>query len=335
MSEEVRQSTVALGIGLSLLACTLNAGGINVQRFSKRPGHESSLVNVLGIGLTALAGVVDMTSFSFAPQTILAPLAAMTLVMNLLIAPVLNHEHLSLRDIVATCIIFSGVVGCVVAGLGTPEGAGFNAETLVSFVVRDMALKFFGGALVLLCILICLMVRVEGRIAKEQQAAAGCNSNKKATLPPPALGFAGACYPLIAGILCTLTVIGAKFNGEVVKVGGPAAVGYPVFVASWAAIIGGAVSNVFFMNRGLGKGNSTLFAVPVFSGSVVVFNTISGAIFWDEISKFTPSQMQSIAISIAAVIAGIGVLLSKDPKPKLTKFVAMTNLMSKNKNHDQ
>ena len=287
-------SSVAIGIALSVGACFVNALGLNVQRYAKV--QKRSGLNIGGVVLSACAGILDMVSFSFAPQSMLAPLGAMTLVCNMLLASLFDASaSLSRWDYLGTGVIISGVVKCVLSSLETPEAAALDGPALVAFVTRRDALMYVGTVAALVATLVAVM----GRLEASARARKGC-------VEPP---FA-AVYPSIAGALCSLTVLGAKFSGEVVKAGGPAATGWVPFAGGWAATIGGAVGQAFFLNRGLGQ-CGPLLVVPVFSACAVLFNTAGGALFWGEAAKWTAGQARAIPVACLCVCGGVFVLVSK------------------------
>ncbi|KAJ2488377.1 hypothetical protein IWW47_005396, partial [Coemansia sp. RSA 2052] len=79
----------------------------------------SSPVWLVGLVIFILGNVVNFIALQFAPQSLVAPLGAVSLVTNVIIAPLLNDEKISLFDvggivlIIAGCVIvvvFSGIV---------------------------------------------------------------------------------------------------------------------------------------------------------------------------------------------------------------------------------
>ena len=104
-------ASTAIGVGLACTAATMNTTGINLQRVAKRRG--STLLNGFGIFLTIACWPVDMISFSFAPQSFLAPFGALSLVVNLLLAPLLHGDAIKPLDVGATALVVSGVALCL------------------------------------------------------------------------------------------------------------------------------------------------------------------------------------------------------------------------------
>jgi hypothetical protein len=63
----------------------------------------------IGLALVVLGSIADLTALSFAPQSLIAPLGSLTLVSNIIFAPVLLKERVSwVPDVVATVVIAIG-----------------------------------------------------------------------------------------------------------------------------------------------------------------------------------------------------------------------------------
>ena len=68
-----------------------------------------------------------MASYAFAPQSMLAPLGAVTLVVNLLLAPLMHGETLRWRCFY-TCLIVAGIVLCISSRSGGGGGGGGGGD---------------------------------------------------------------------------------------------------------------------------------------------------------------------------------------------------------------
>jgi hypothetical protein len=75
----------------------------------------------VGLTLIPSGSLLDFVAFGMAPQTLLAPLGALSLVWNMMIAPLFNNEKLTRENLVATGIIVLGTLLTVVfAAHSTP-----------------------------------------------------------------------------------------------------------------------------------------------------------------------------------------------------------------------
>ena len=108
-------SSVLFGMFLALVGAAMNATGLNLQRLGQRMGNEKDgdvdkkkkrkarIVNITGIVLSSACGLLDIVSFKFAPQTVLAPFGAVALVINLMLAPVVQGDTLG-KDSCDDCV---------------------------------------------------------------------------------------------------------------------------------------------------------------------------------------------------------------------------------------
>jgi drug/metabolite transporter (DMT)-like permease len=85
---------------------------------SNRPYYQHALW-IVGLCLVMFASVADVIALCFAPQSLIAPLGALTMVSNVIFAPLLLHEKIGVRDLVATGIILGGSVTAVIFGAHT------------------------------------------------------------------------------------------------------------------------------------------------------------------------------------------------------------------------
>jgi uncharacterized membrane protein len=63
-----------------------------------------------------IGSAADFVALSFAPQSLVAPLGALTMVSNVIFAPLILREHVTTKDLIATFIILSGSVLAVAFG---------------------------------------------------------------------------------------------------------------------------------------------------------------------------------------------------------------------------
>jgi hypothetical protein len=272
-------SSTAIGILLACLAATMNAGGLNLQRWAGSRG--SSILNIVGVVMSASCGLLDMASFAFAPQSLLAPFGSLTLVLNLLVAAPLHGDVISKSDLLSTFLVVAGVATCL-ANANT-ESVDRTYDQLVALLYRPQFHAWVG-----------FLVAGMG-VAAARLRSAGT----------------AMCYPLIAGGLGGCTTLCAKSVGELGKAGAPweaaAAVGLciPLF----------AISQLGMLNTGLSKASS-LIVVPVFVATFVTCNAVGGGIFFDEFASLSASQQRAYPVGLAMLVAGVLVLAGKKEKPE-------------------
>ena len=112
------------GFSIGLIFSFLAALGLNLQKLSMnkeklRPRHMQrptmkQPIWILGLSLITGGSLLDFVAFGLAPQSLLAPLGALSLVWNLLIAPLFNSEKITRSNLVATSIIVLGTLMTVI-----------------------------------------------------------------------------------------------------------------------------------------------------------------------------------------------------------------------------
>jgi drug/metabolite transporter (DMT)-like permease len=107
-----------IGVVICIFAAILSNAGLNVQKLAidrskadDSPGGIRRLW-ILGLVGIALGAVCDFAALAFAPQSIVAPLGALTLPTNILLAPLMHDEELVRSDVAWTFVI---LMGCVVS----------------------------------------------------------------------------------------------------------------------------------------------------------------------------------------------------------------------------
>jgi drug/metabolite transporter (DMT)-like permease len=118
-NKDFDQISFVIAIALAILAAISNNLGVNFQKLAwtkKQKGTASvrkyRLIWVCGMLGIILASVFDFVALAFGPQSVIAPLGALTMVMNACVAPWMHGERLPRVVFLATFII---VGGCAMA----------------------------------------------------------------------------------------------------------------------------------------------------------------------------------------------------------------------------
>ena len=267
-------SSTTIGVLLACLAATMNAAGLNLQRWASARGLAA--LNLVGVVMSASCGLLDMASFSFAPQSLLAPFGALTLVLNLLVAAPLHGDAVSKSDLLSTFLVVSGVATCL---------ANANTDATERTFDELKALIYRPHFHAWVTFLLAAMATAAARL----RSAGGA-----------------MCYPLIAGGLGGCTTLCAKSVGELGKAGAP----WHVATGVGALIPMFALSQLGMLNRGLSKASS-LVVVPVFVATFVTCNAVGGGIFFDEFATLSPSQQRAYPLGLAMLVAGVLVLAGR------------------------
>ena len=117
-SNSFNQISWIIAISLAILAAISNNLGVNLQKlaWTKKQTNQAvrlyRIVWLLGMAGIILASVFDFVALAFGPQSVIAPLGALTMVVNGCIAPYMHGEKIGRKIIWCTLII---VVGCALS----------------------------------------------------------------------------------------------------------------------------------------------------------------------------------------------------------------------------
>ena len=99
----------------------------------------------VGLFLVFFGSLADFAALSFGPQSLISPLGSLTLVSNVIFAPLLLRETIGRWDVVATALIVFGSSIAVV--FGSHESVTFTIWQLFGFFARwDFVLYAMVGA---------------------------------------------------------------------------------------------------------------------------------------------------------------------------------------------
>lgn len=259
---------------------------------------------VLGMALVIIGAILDFASYGFAPQSLLAPMATLTLVFNTILAPKLLGESLSHRDIMATFIIVGGT-GVVVA-FSPHETPEYDVHSL-----RDLYIRY--EVFVYACV-------IGGSILFFSSLAAGFDRR------PPTSGFwltsYKFLYPALAGIVGGQSVLFAKAAVELLKttVGSENQFVFPepyvcillLFMCLWF--------QVKFLNAGLARFDA-LVVIPVYQVFWMISGILGGAVVFDEFSTFDSLQWVMFPLGTVIAVAGMYLLTQRDSLKIIDKVV--------------
>lgn len=292
-----------LGCILSFAGCTLSNVGVNMQKMAhNRLEADKSVTGdrlwVLGLLSIGIGSVADLVSYSFASMSLLAPLGAMTLVVNLFLAPCFNKENLSRRDIVVTMIILAGTIISVV--FGSKEESKYTLSELVDLYSETLFIVYA----VLIGIYIFLFM-IWLYILRRREEVYGIE------LTPSQRAFQAFGYPSMAGVFGAHSVLCAKSASEVIKVTIDGDNQFDKPLSYFFVVL--LVIMVFFqmklLNQGLSKADA-LYIVPVYQVCWVVMNAVVGMTYFREYREMTAVSASMFTLGI--IITTIGVyLLSK------------------------
>ncbi|GMF09235.1 unnamed protein product [Phytophthora lilii] len=289
------------GFLISLVFSVLNSVGINLQKLSMSRNDAAEVKKttlkqplwMLGFGLVCLGSLLDFVAFGMAPQTLLAPLAALSLVWNMLIAPIFHKEKVTKQNLLATAIIFVGVTLTVIfAGHSTPS---YELEDLIRLYQQP---AMYAYITLIVCFLGGLFTFCR-YIERTHNFEEGL--------------FHIICYGGIAGTFGGQSVLLAKSTVELLKSAIWGDSGFYMFTqfTSYVIIAGlGACLGfqVHFLNGGLARFDA-LVVIPVYQSFWILMSVLGGIMYFEEYVSMTRTQMFMFTIGGCVTILGIIVLL--------------------------
>lgn len=302
-----------IGFSIAVIFSFLASIGINLQKKALKqnelvpeplPAYRLPLW-MLGFILCAVGSVLDFVAFGLAPQTLLAPLAALTLVWNMLLAPCFNKEKLSKKDIVSTLIIFMGAtIAVVFASHSSPS---YNLNMLMQLYRDPLTIVYF-------CVVFLTTMAHYAAVKIVHDFCLTSKRHRMIQVGTPAMwstlclvGYAG-----LAGTLGGQSVLFAKSSAELMKgvFNGDAScfVHYQTYLIALALAVCLGLQ-VKYLNGGLVHYDA-LSMVPVYQAYWVISGVLGGVIYFQEIRSFSVLQAVMFGLGISVSIFGV-VLLSR------------------------
>ncbi|ETN00992.1 hypothetical protein PPTG_17308 [Phytophthora nicotianae INRA-310] len=302
-----------IGFTIAVVFSFLASVGINLQKKAlkqnelmaePKPAYRLPLW-MLGFILCVVGSVLDFVAFGLAPQSLLAPLAALTLVWNMMLAPCFNKEKLSRKDIVSTLVIFVGATIAVVFASHTSPS--YNLDMLMQLYRDPLTIVYF-------CVVFLTIVAHYAAIKIVDMFCLMSKRHRIIQVGTPAMwstirlvGYAG-----LAGTLGGQSVLFAKSTAELLKgvFNGDAScfVHYQTYLIALALAVC-LVLQIKYLNGGLVHYDA-LSMVPVYQAYWVISGVLGGVIYFQEIRTFSVLQAVMFVLGIGISIFGV-VLLSR------------------------
>lgn len=277
-----------LGIVLGLLASIgINVGNnmqaVGLQQQSASGEEKKSRTFWIGTIMFAVASVINFGAFAFAPAAVLAPLEGIQFVSNLLFARFVNHKAVSQRMVSGSALIILGVVVTIMAG---PTGvAKFSIDDLVCFWTA-------WGWVLYLSLTITFAVGCQALHIYYQRAL-----DTERPLPAHATVLP-VTFALSSALAGAQAVVQAKSMSELVELVFDPAVGVPGLLSSWffyfcllLLFLSGGVW-LHRLSTALGK-YDPLFIIPMLQSNYILFSTITGGIFFQEVCSHSRAKSSS------------------------------------------
>ncbi|KAI7861793.1 magnesium transporter NIPA-domain-containing protein [Spinellus fusiger] len=240
----------------------------------------------LGISLMVLGEVGNFVAYGFAPASTIAPLGTITLVANVILAPLMLKETFRLRDFMGVLLAVMGAATVVLSS--NSEETALSPDMIMEALTQTRSLVYFGltgAAMIALTVLSPIYGSSSIMIDLGLVAIYG--------------GYTVLCTKSVASLL-SLTLLNMF--------------GYTVSYVLIITLVVTAVVQVKYLNRALQRFESTqviptqfvLFTISVIIGSAVLYHDFDG---------MSMEQTSRFMTGCAVEFLGVYLITSKRDKP--------------------
>lgn len=252
-----------------------------------------------GLLLLLIGSIVSVVTYGLASQAQLAPMSALTLLFNEVLAWLVLKERLGWVDFVACALMAAGVTVALVFQRSTEKDYSTVSE-VADLLDRPEVYAYVGSVAAAIIIMSFLVGRWgRWRVSQLRPVTAAADAFCRSAVAGLLGGFTGFLVGALAGI-----VFPAVGDGD-----------WSVF-GSWAiwgaialvAVV--AMNQVRFMNAGLSRYDSNRI-IPIYQSALVLAGVASGLILWNDASVQTPLSASTFAGGCAINVCGVALLALK------------------------
>mmetsp|Transcript_18441 Transcript_18441/g.29554 ORF Transcript_18441/g.29554 Transcript_18441/m.29554 type:complete len:402 (+) Transcript_18441:171-1376(+) len=288
---------VWLGIVLGVFASMTGTIGKQLLRFSellKQKGltYNSKVAWTIGILLNTVVGpIVDMTSYAFAPQSLIAPLGGLDVVWNTLSAPFTLGEKLNKTIVFGVVLIAGGATGTSL--FGNHDDKDYTVDIITDTFTRWIILVYLSILFVWLAFNI-LVLQKRSANPKGQPWITGD--------PIRGLSLGMTAGSISGNMFCVkgfVELVQASIRDEDASIWAH----YLPYVLLVGAILF-AVTNVFFLDKATREYNA-LFMGAVFEGSLIVCAAVSGVVVYADLDELEWYQRICYFVCLFSIVVGV------------------------------
>lgn len=321
-SDDGDSNLVWVGIGLGVFASMTGTIGKQMLRLSgvlekQKLKYNAKVALTVGLLLNALVGpLVDMASYAFAPQSIIAPLAGLDVVWNTITAPCTLGEKLTYPVIFGVILIATGATGT--SFFGNREDTAYTVELLKDKFARW---EVAGYGIVLAVWLSFNIVFLQKRNLKPEEDI--ISQPSEISKDSSFMYVKGDLTDTIRGLSLGMTagsIAGNMFcvKGFIELVQASIKEQNSSIWADWlpyVLLVGAvvfAVSNLFFLTKAT-REYEALFMGAVFEGTAIVCGAVSGVIVYSDLDALEWYQRIMYFVCLGAISTGVLIVAFNSP----------------------
>ncbi|KAJ1663696.1 hypothetical protein EV178_004736 [Coemansia sp. RSA 1646] len=270
----------------------------------------------IGLVVFVLGNATNFIALQFAPQSLVAPLGAVALVTNVIIAPLLNNERIGLFDVGGIALIIAGCVIVVVF-------SGIVQQNLrLCMLIQLLRAR---PTVIYLCIISVAIAAtymflwsIERALKRHESEDANLTIFNKWIRPvSPSSRYVRFGLPLayasMGSLMAALTTLFAKSLVNLLSTSLFDHENQFTSFVPWCILlvtVFTAASQVYWINQGLLRYDA-LLQVPVFYVVWTVLDIIGGGIYFNEFKLFTTVKYVLFTLGVAVIFSGVGLLANR------------------------
>lgn len=296
------QISWTIAVSLAILAAICNNLGVNFQKLAwvkkQNNGNQKSYraIWVLGLMGIILASVFDFVALAFGPQSVIAPLGALTIVLNLFVSPWLHGEVITKKIVIATLVIIAGAALAVATASHVNVVCGLNG--VFAYFMSPM---FAGFVLVVLAMIVSVVLfarKAEAILLEFKETSAEYAA---------VFRYHRVAYSFLAGLFGASSVVIARALGLLIMSNTRGSQLFLLRAESYALLVALIVIiflQMYYLNKALEKFES-MYCVPVFTGTFITGVAVSGGVVYQEFKDFTLLQAVLFPIGVSVCVLGV------------------------------
>ena len=294
-----------IGVLLASLSSIISNIGLTLQKLSHKKNLKLGILKAeehknnyykdpiwfTGLILIIIGSVADLSALGFAAQSVIAPLGSLTLVSNVLLAPLILNENLDNRDIISTLSIVFGS-GLAVA-FASHDDQSYTISQLFAFYTYNRFIIYC----IFIIIIILIMLYYIDYIEKLPDSLYSLYRTQHRFLYSSLSGIIGAQSVLFAKSFAELMSILIRLKDASIFTYFQT---YIVIIMMVACIL----LQIKYMNSALLRFDSVT-VVPIFQSFWILVSVIAGLVFFGEGADFTVTQALMFPLGVFITIGGI------------------------------
>eukprot|EP00484_Ammonia_sp_Unknown_P029764 CAMPEP_0197049678 /NCGR_PEP_ID=MMETSP1384-20130603/24761_1 /TAXON_ID=29189 /ORGANISM="Ammonia sp." /LENGTH=546 /DNA_ID=CAMNT_0042481993 /DNA_START=30 /DNA_END=1670 /DNA_ORIENTATION=- len=307
--------------------------------------YVSSKLWLLGFFLNGVVGsLLNILALNYAPQSVVLPLSATTLVGNTILATKFLNEPFPLQDFFGVCLVILGSIGTIIVGpkeehdgsAGEDDdgnGGDFTVSQLQSKWTDTTFLIFFVAISFIIALDLLLISILNGinKRKKEEMLFRGETQYHGQEIGDYTIvymhGFFLVSYPLIAAFLASVNFIVLKSFVQIIRssLSSKHSANHNFTFYLTYVYIGGIVLINFMLEKFRQKGLrafGAIYVIPIYQVLVITLGTTMGAIYFKEMHNMTPLHSALFVLSVFVTCGGVIMLALSS---NISKLLQRTN----------